>query len=232
MTKVTRDSSPRVQPPLSVTALSDVVAHELNNIGASLFGFVELAAECPAGTPIDSNLLGELRIGVSRIAGLASMLELLAERHSARTPVALAACVSLGNPTTDPGEWTVQWDCDPSTSVFVDAEQAHRALQLLKDLTLQPDPEAPRLVVELRSMEAHDRCMSCGAAMAPHTVAISITTSPTAPRKYVGRSRLAETSLRRLSVAACAHLSHLAGGHLLQADAGAPLVLILPLATP
>ena len=83
----------REPPNVSGSSLAESVAHELNNIAASLFGFVELAAEqVDAESPL-LRCVGEIRIGVSRVTNLAAVLEALAEVEGSSTRIAISDCV-------------------------------------------------------------------------------------------------------------------------------------------
>jgi hypothetical protein len=207
--------------------VSATVAHELNNIGAALFGFVELAAEGTSGAPLESSLLVELRVGVSRITQLALVLEALAETEAKLASVALAACVKLHHPLRASDDPDILWRCDRATGVRADPGHVQRFLQLLTSLAPPPAGAGVRLAVELGAMSADDRCCSCGAPLPNSAVRIAMLPGqiPDSPRK-----RRTVTSLRRLSLAACVHVAHLAGAHLLQTGAAPLPTLILPLA--
>src|ERR1700675_4175657 len=113
-------SDPRKPQDAGGPSLAESVAHELNNISASLFGFVELAAEeVDAESPL-LRCLGEIRIGVSRATNLAAVLEALAEVEGSPARTAISNCLG-GNPPVDSGGgFRLNWECDPATVVDAD----------------------------------------------------------------------------------------------------------------
>src|ERR1700744_948145 len=102
------------------TFLAESVAHELNNIAASLFGFVELAAEeVDPGSPM-LRCLGEIRIGVSRVRSLATVLEALAAVDGKSMRIAIGECVGGSALLNSGGGLRFDWKCDPATLVDAD----------------------------------------------------------------------------------------------------------------
>ncbi len=215
---------------MSVTTLTEGVAHEINNIGASLFGFVELAAESGSADPLLSNLFGEIRVGGSRIAGGASRLEALAEQDAERAPITLAACLGFTETDGSGDAFDFRWSCDSSTLVVADPDHARRALRLLKYLALPHLGNGSRAQVSASLTTSESRCESCGAAIPPGGVRLSIGAGQFGNFSDRQRPHRADTSIRRLSLAACAHVTHLAGGHLQRAGEAEPVAVVLPLA--
>jgi hypothetical protein len=116
-------SDPGKPREIGGSSLAESVAHELNNIAASLFGFVELAAEeVDPGLPV-LRCLGEIRIGVSRVRNLATVLEALAEVDGNSTRIAIGECVGGNAPLDSGGGLRFDWKCDPAT--LVDADPVH-----------------------------------------------------------------------------------------------------------
>src|SRR5258708_605288 len=116
-------SDPREPPNVSGSSLAESVAHELNNIAASLFGFVELAAEqVDAESPL-LRCMGEIRIGVSRVTNLAAVLEALAEVAGSSTRTAISDCIGGNAPADSGGGLRFNWECDPSTVVDADPDR-------------------------------------------------------------------------------------------------------------
>jgi hypothetical protein len=114
--------------------------------------------------------------------------------------------------------------------VFADAGHVWRSVQLLVSLTLPPIGEGSDVSVDLRTASLSDRCSSCGETLPARAVGISAVTARSAASHQKPRRQRSETSIRRLSLAACSHIAHLAGAHLLMANPSLPPILIVPLA--
>jgi len=206
-------------PGQAEAALAQDVAHELNNVGASLYGFLELIDDRTAG---DTRLV-ELRIGVRRIIALAALLESLAETKAQAASCTLSACL-LGPASRDPvpglglelavGEIT--WACDPETRVDADPESIRRAAwTLLEFAALKGGGDRPTIAVS-RATAAIDRCGICGAALAVD--GLRIATLADSARDLFGKHDVERhrtgVALARLMLRATGHLAHLGGGHL------------------
>ncbi len=196
--------------PRDASALAESVAHELNNIGASLFGFVELAAEAASGRDGEAAWLGEIRVGVQRIAALAALLEALAGTRGEPVATTLSECLKDGAAA---GDYRLDWRCDAATRVVADAEHVRRAAKILvrtAPVATQTEPSA--LVVAQLADDAS--CLTCGAPLRAGDVymdgQVAIDRAAAAPGKP---TRRAETALRRLVNDASSHAAHLAGGH-------------------
>src|SRR3981189_2989753 len=127
-------SDPREPPNVSGSSLAEGVAHELNNIAASLFGFVELAAEqVDAESPL-LHCLGEVRIGVSRVTKLAAVLEALAEADGSTARIAIGECVDDKAPVDSGDVFQFNCECDPAPIGDADPDRVHRALRTLAHL--------------------------------------------------------------------------------------------------
>lgn len=74
------DDSPVPGPVLTAPRLSATLAHEMNNIAASLRGFIELGEELAGGNRPLQDIFAELRQAAVRSAALAGDLETLAAR--------------------------------------------------------------------------------------------------------------------------------------------------------
>src|SRR5258708_27947768 len=122
-------SDPPKPPEVSGSSLAESVAHELNNIAASLFGFVELAAEqVDAESPL-LLCLGEVRIGVARVTKLAAVLEALAEADGSTMRTAISECVGGRAPVDSGHRLKFIREFHPAPIVDADPDRVQRALR-------------------------------------------------------------------------------------------------------
>ena len=224
-------SDPREPPNVSGSSLTESVAHELNNIAASLFGFVELAAEqVDAESPL-LRCMGEIRIGVSRVANLAAVLEALAEVRGSSTRTAVSDCVG-GNAPVDSGGLRLNWECDPAAVVDVDPDRVHRAIRTLTllgkaDATIGSDPV---FTVSRPASESH--CSFCSAVLPAGSVKITLIADDLRlfDAKTAGARRRAGRTFPQLVVTGSVHATHMAGGHIELDAAQSSISLVLPTA--
>jgi hypothetical protein len=208
--------SDRPEPPdVDESSLAESVAHELNNISASLFGFVELAAEqFDAGPPLPG-FLAEIRLGVSRVTSLAAVLEALAEADGNSARTAISDCVGGDAPVEAGGRLRFNWECDPATVVDADAALMPRAIRTLAHLGSADSPIGSAVVFTVGRMESESRCFFCGSALARGSVKIALVADDV--RLFGGKTaearRRSRRTFRELVAAASVHVTHLAGGH-------------------
>jgi hypothetical protein len=209
--------------------LAASVAHELNNIAASLRGFIELAREHAATDPESplGSILEEVRIGVERVAALGADITTFAASGTASPrPVTLDECASGRD---ERGTVAIAWECDAGLRVHAAITATRQAIGMLGRF-LGPHPGSPpTLLCHLES--AATICASCGAACAADTVRFTLLRSPT----RVGPMRMPSPGKTCLSVAelrltALDHAAHAAGGHLLLKTARGSVSLLLPMA--
>lgn len=206
-------------PGQTEAALAQDVAHELNNIGTSLHGFLELIDDRATG----DTRLAELRIGVRRIIALAALLESLAETKAQAASCTLSACLPapafrdhLPGFGRELGTEQITWACDPETAVDADPERIRRAVRTqLEFAALTRGGERPVIAVS-RNTVAMDRCRICGAALAVDDLRIA--TLADSARELFGKRdakrRRSGAAIARLMLRATGHLAHLSGGHL------------------
>lgn len=205
-------------PAAPVEALAAGVAHELNNVTASLNGFIELAGGPQAGPERLRECLGELGIGVARIRTLAAELEAVGDSRVERTRMALAECMTgSGDGGADPPP-IVEWRCSATTLVEADPVHARRALQALARIA-GAGPAPPRIVGRERAAEAgRETCAACGEAIAPRGVLLAAELRGTAGAVQEALShpfaaRRLGRAARGLTLAALVQAAHRAGGH-------------------
>ncbi len=222
-------SESRGPPNVGGTALAESVAHELNNIAASLFGFVELAAEqADSGSPV-FRCLGEIRIGVSRITNLAAVLEALAQPDGSPTKIAVGDCVG-GTAAVGPGGGLrFNWECDPATIVEADPDLAHRALRTLTHLGKSDSMSGSDPAFTVSRTPSESRCSFCGATLPAGSAKITLIAGDLRPSdlEIPGVRRRAGRTFRQLVVSASVHAAHAAAGHVALGDAGSSLSVLL-----
>jgi signal transduction histidine kinase len=197
---------PAESQQLPTRLLSATLAHELNNIVASLRGFVELGAEQARDHAALQRIFAEVRIGTDRAAALVAELEVLAATGGNTRPTPLRQCMATGAPD-------IQWECDGDTEVLVDPVQAQLASSLLR--RIGGDRTAPALRVRLSADAAW--------LMQPLPPGRG-----RQPRRPGGSRQHLSTAEWRLAV--LRHAAHAAGGHVLRQSEPNSLVLALPLA--
>lgn len=202
--------------------LPATVAHELNNIAASLRGFAQLARDA-AGR---DNALAEIDLGVQRLASLADDLSAFARHPTVATVVALEDCVGGA-------EWDeappLRWECERRIPVLADAEAAQRAIGVMTRLAAHT---GRALVVHVgnaaQDPAAPVCCLHCAAPCNAAAVWITLPMTSGQPRfgtrSAPGRDCLTLPELRYLALARAAHF---AGGHLVSDSAPEGLALVL-----
>jgi len=208
-------------------SLAESVAHELNNIAASLFGFVELAVEeVEPGSPV-LRCLGEIRIGVSRARNLATVLEALAAVDGNSTRIAIGECVGGNAPLDSGGGLRFDWKCDPATLVDVDPERVHHALRTLTHLGRTDSTIVPDREFTVSRTASESQCSYCGAVLPAGSLQITLIADgvPTA-----GTRRGAGRTFPQLVIAGSVHATHVAGGHVALNAAHSSISLVLPAA--
>ncbi len=210
-------------PPLldapTDAALAEAVAHELNNIGASLYGFVELAAESAPLPDSVAGCIAEMRVGVRRLQSVARVLEALAETVSEPQEQELGACIEaaaagLGSPVN------LRWRCDPTRRVRADSGSLGRALSLLGGLELTPEIIAEGALWSIEGPgSSAPQCLDCSASLPRRGARISV------PHALAGRHP--DSKIRRLHRAAVSRLTPLAGAQLVSEPPDAPVQLWL-----
>jgi signal transduction histidine kinase len=223
---------PRKQGEIDPADLSAVLAHELNNIGVPLLGFVDLAAENAPQSELMRSYLDELRLGVARIAGLASDLESLAQASSHPARRAIGDCMPAAEEGDRNGTWALNWQCSASTAVKVDAFHARRAIQSLgRAAQSAATPDAPAvLVVSIETLRSAS-CAACGIAISPEKKHLLLKAqgprlatarglrNPLAPQN-TGRA------IRKLGLAVLVHGAHHGGGHVLFDESASSLGIV------
>ena len=205
-------SEPPTEPDVSASSLALSVAHELNNIAASLFGFVALAAEqADAASPL-RGCLGEIRIGVARVTNLAAVLEALAEVDGSPTRIAVRDCVGADAQHASGGGLSFRWECDPAAVVDADPERVQCAVRTLAHLGRPDSAGGSDVAFTVSRPAVESRCFSCGATLGAGSVNITLTADEV--RRFdAGSRRRAAKSSRELIVTATVHAMHVAGGH-------------------
>lgn len=208
--------------------LAASVAHELNNIAASLRGFVELArdqAAVGADSPLGS-ILEEVRIGVERVAALGADVTAFAAGAASPQPVSLHECAGgLG----ERGAVAIGWECDASLQVHASVSAVRQAIALLGRFAA-PDSGLPPTLLCHRGAAA-SICASCGAACDPDDVRFTLPQSAIrAGPAGMPPPDKACLSAAELRLTALDHAAHAAGGHLLLRTGRGAVSLLLPMA--
>jgi hypothetical protein len=222
-------SDPREPPNVSGSSLAESVAHELNNIAASLFGFVELAAEqVDAESPL-LRCLGEIRIGVSRVTNLAAVLEALAEVEGSSTRTAVSDCVGGNAPVDSGGGLRFNWECDPATIVDADPDRVHRAIRTLTLLGRADSTIGSGLAFTVSRAASESHCSFCSAILPAGSVKITLIADELRlfDPKTAGARRRAGRTFPQLVVTGSVHATHVAGGHVELDTAYSSISLVL-----
>lgn len=230
-------TGPAESQQLPTRLLSATLAHELNNIVASLRGFVELGAEQSREHAALQRIFAEVRLGTERAAALAAELEVLAGAGSSTLPTPLLQCLAkppagrsaAGAPASDAPD--IQWECDAHTQVLVDPVQAQLATSLLQRVGAGQAAPAPALRVQLAAKGAPADCASCGEPLPPRSAWLIQPLIPgraRQPRRAAPSRQHLSTAEWRLAV--LSHAAHAAGGHIARQTGPDWLALVLPLA--
>jgi len=225
-------SDPPKPPDVGASSLAESVAHELNNIAASLFGFVELAAEqVDAESPL-LHCLGEVRIGVSRVTKLAAVLEALAEADGSTARIAIGECVDDKAPVDSGDVLKFNWECDPATIVDADPDRVHRALRTLTHLGKADSTIGSDLVFTVGRAASESHCSFCGAVLPAGSVKITLIADnlPLPDANTAGARRRAGRTFPQLVVAGGVRAAHVAGGHVALDAAESSISVVLPAA--
>jgi len=209
--------------------LAASVAHELNNIAASLFGFVELAAEqVDAESPL-LGCLGEIRIGVARVTNLAAVLEALSEVAGSATRTEIIDCVGGSAPAESGDGFRFQWECDPATVVDADPDRVRRAIRTLTYLRKADTTGGADLAFQVSRAESASQCSFCGAVLPAGSVKITLIADDVRlfDAKTAGARRRAGMTFPELVVTGSAHATHMAGGHVALDPAQSTISLVL-----
>lgn len=230
-----RDSAPQGPDALPVRLLSATLAHELNNIVASLQGFVDLGSEMSRDKPTLQNIFSEVRLSAERAAMLAADLAVLGVASARLEPVTLVALIAAarGNGAGDRRSiGAVQWESDGQVRVQADIGRATHALGVLQRLAGNTPQPAAALRCRDSSpvgVPAPARCLTCGADVGerngwlvqglPAGRLRALTAAPT-------REHLSAPQLR---LAVLERVAHEAGWHLVVAREPDSLSLVLPM---
>jgi hypothetical protein len=223
----------REPPNVSGSSLAESVAHELNNIAASLFGFVELAAEQVDAESHLLRCLGEIRIGVSRVTNLAAVLEALAEVEGSSRRTAISNCLG-GNALVDSGGgFRFIWECDPATVVDADPDRVHRAIRTLAHLGKADSAIGSDLALIVSRTASESHCSFCSAVLPAGSVKITLIAVDARlfDAKTAGARRRAGGTFPQLVVTGSVHATHVAGGHVELDAAQSSISLVLPTAS-
>lgn len=208
--------------------LAASVAHELNNIAASLRGFVELARDCAAATaePPLSGIFEEVRIGVERVAALGVDLTTLAAGTASPGRVTLEECAGAMN---DRAAVAIRWDCAAGLQVLAAAAAARLAIGALARFA---EPDGGTSVILICHLEpAATTCASCGANCAAGAAWFTLPQSAIRGRPAgLAGPHKACLSAAELRLTALDHAIHAAGGHLLLNTGRGAISLLFPLA--
>jgi hypothetical protein len=228
--KQARDSLPSQdksrRPGAELLAAS--VAHELNNIAATLRGFVELARDSAAvnAEPPLAGIFEEVRIGVERVAALGADLTTLAAGTASPRPVTLEECADTMD---DRAAVAIRWDCAAGQRVLAAAGAARLAIGTLARFA---EPDGGTSAILICHLEpAATTCVSCGANCAAGAAWFTLPQSAIRGRLAgLARPDKACLSAAELRLAALDHAIHAAGGHLLLNTGRGAISLLLPLA--
>ena len=202
-------------PAPGESAIAQSVAHELNNIAASMLGFLELATTNASHDPPLRNSLDELRIGVDRMIHLAGILQRFGETDGRPTVVALADCLPEARPSGAAAGVRIEWSGDAGASVIADPVRVRSALEILVELApSNRAAESPTVLRVERSKAARLRCGACGQAVPAGHVRVSLHDDALRMHGRPRAARGAGTSFGALMLDACSHLAHLGGAHL------------------
>lgn len=221
----------RKRSDVNAADLSAAVAHELSNIGVPLLGFLDLAAENAPQGELMGPYLDELRIGVARIAALASDLETLAQCSSHPRRCAIGECV----PDAQQGihTWKMNWQCSASTMVKVDPFHVRHAIDTLARAALTAaTQDSPAMLTVTKETLPSASCAACGAAISPRSKHVLVRAhgarlaTAGALRNPLG-PQSAGRAMRKLGLAILVHSAHRGGGHILFSESAASLSVAL-----
>lgn len=201
---------------LDASTLTGCLAHELNNIAASLQGFIELAGETSAADGPAKSLLAEMRIGTTRIGAIAADLQLLAESAGQRARVALIECLKAAAPGYEDLDIEFTWNCEPTLLVEADPLYARLAVEALGRISVPAAPGADHIECTVGDCKsAHEQCSDCGAGIDSDDVCVRmrVRSAPASLARTGSESK--RLTPQRLTLAAVAHGAHRAGGHVL-----------------
>ena len=233
---MTLPDAPAPLPVESMTRrlLSASLAHELNNIVASLLGFVDLGEELDDLHAI-RGVLAEVRISAARTRLLAADLEVLAT--AAGAGIRKIAVSALLEPSGDgtcatrpefPAAPQIEWKVEPETRVLADPVHASHALALLARIASEPS----RGMMQCREFDPHAAatCAFCQEDPGAGYLSLAQPLLPgraraLLPLHAIARDHLAVTQLR---TAVLSQTAHACGWHLVIASNPDELQLVMP----
>lgn len=224
------DADADAQADLTVGQLSATLAHELNNVVASLRGFIDLGGMMAAGNPRLQQIFTEAGVSAERIAALSADLETLAAPPSVIQPVipaellaASPAChgADLRHPVPP-----VHWESDGRTPVLADPR---RLLPMLGVLRRLAGAGAEPLRFRIVDADAAATCHACGQHL-PRRGAWLVQPLPAGKvRQLTAPLTRPHLSTDRLRLTLLGKIIHLAQGHLMLSGESDSLVLVLPI---
>lgn len=215
---------------LSVRQLSATLAHELNNVVASLRGFIDLGSHMAAGNARLQDIFAEAGLSSDRVAALAADLEVLASPSLALQPVIPAELLAAAQPGcgTDLRNPVppVHWESDARTPVLADPP---RLLSMLGVLQRLAGPAATPLRFRIVDADAPATCHACGLTLPRRSAWLLQELPPGKVRSLTAPLTRQYLSADRLRLAVLEQAIHGARGHLLLRSDPDSLVLVVPI---
>jgi hypothetical protein len=200
---------------LTVRQLSATLAHELNNVVASLRGFVQLGSAMAKGNPLLQTIFTEGDLSAERIAALAADLEVLAAPAAEPVPVVPGDILKMpqtGNADLRHPVPPVHWDSEARTAVRVDPSRFLPTLGVLRRLA---GTAAAPLRFRVVDTDSPGSCLACGQAL-PRRSAWLLQELPQGKlQALTGQPTRPQLSMDRLRLAVFGQCIHTAGGHLI-----------------
>lgn len=224
-----RDPAPPGPDALPARVLSATLAHELNNIVASLRGFVELGSEMSRDAPILHNIFGEVRLGAERAAMLAADLEVLGAASTGTRSVSLTSLVTAAG--TGDARRGPDWHCDSRLTVLADPARGPQAIGVLQRLaTHEPDHSAAlRCAASVPAGVATPaRCAGCGAEVGDHNAWLIQPLPHGRLRAINAAPGRAHPSTLQLRMGVLTQAAHDAGWHVVAISEPEALALVAP----
>lgn len=214
---------------LTVRQLAATLAHELNNVVASLRGFVQLGGAMAKGNPLLQTIFTEGDLSAERVAALAADLEVLGTPAALATPVVPGDVLKMpqaGNADLRHPVPPVQWESDARTVVLVDPSRFLPTLGVLRRLA---GNSAVALRFRVVDTGTPPSCLTCGQALPRRSAWLQQELPPGKLRTLTAPSTRPHLSVDRLRLAVLGEAIHPAGGHLVADSHPDSLAMVLPI---
>lgn len=224
-------NGPEAPAALTLQNLSASLAHELNNLIASLHGFIALGSALAGHDTALKKIFAEAGISADRVTAVVADLEVLATgpaKVEHLVPGQLMA-TSQASFVMDPRHALppVEWESDAGIAVLADPAQFIHAMRLMHRLA-GPGAAPLRYRIEAPGRPLH--CQVCGAGI-PGRAAWLIQELPAGKvRTLTAPLQRSHLSMDRLRLALLSDANHPTGAHVVLGSEPDHVALVLPLA--